>query len=104
MLLFLHGHGWAQGSPQAGQDVYDRANKALKVNVVAGGGTGGGPSDAPARASASESDVARKKVPPALRLLDASQAAGSQLVTAKGDQTSGLFVNCKAGCTGAADT
>jgi hypothetical protein len=47
-------------------------------------------------AAASETAVDRLKVNAALRLLDTSQGAGSQLVAAKGDQASGLWVNVKA--------
>ena len=46
--------------------------------------------------AASETAVDRLKVNSALRLLDTAQAAGFQLVAAKGDQTSGLWVNVKA--------
>jgi len=74
-------------------------NGNLKVNIASGGGTGGGPADAAANAAASETDTGRQKVTSAIRLLDTAQTAGSQLVTAKGDQTSGLWVNCKAGCS-----
>lgn len=87
-----------------GGDATDTVNHAVKVNIVAGGGTGGGPADAAANAAASESDTARQKTTAALRLLDTSQSAGSQLVTAKGDQTSGMWMNCKAGCSAAGDT
>lgn len=37
----------------------------------------------------------RLKVAAGLRMLDTTQTAGSQMVTAKGDQTSGLWVNVK---------
>ena len=47
-------------------------------------------------AAASETAVDRLKVNSALRLLDITQPAGSQLVAGKGDQTSGLWVNVKA--------
>lgn len=103
-LLFLHGHGWAQTSSAPGQDTYDRNNKALRVNVVAGGGTGGGPADVGLSTAASETDAARQKVTSALRLWDQSQAAGSQLVGWRGDTTSGAWVNCKSGCAAAGDT
>lgn len=46
-------------------------------------------------AVASETATDRLKVNSALRLLDTAQAVGSQLVAAKGDQTSGLWVNVK---------
>jgi len=87
-----------------GADATDTTNHAVKVSIVSGGGTGGGPADAAANAAASESDAARQKVTSVVRLLDTGQAAGSQLVTAKGDQASGLWVNCKAGCSAAGDT
>lgn len=84
--------------------VYDNAGAwknvdlthGFPVNIVAGGGTGGGPADVGVTTAASESDSARQKVTAALRLLDTGQGAGSQLVGAKGDQTSGLWVNVKA--------
>jgi len=76
----------------------------LLVNIKAGGGTGGGPADVGVTTAASETDANRQKVTAALRLLDTAQGAGSQLVGAKGDQTSGLWVNCKAGCSAAGDT
>jgi hypothetical protein len=82
---------------------YD-ASGNLKVNIQAGGGTGGGPADVGVTTAASETDAARQKVTAALRLLDTAQGAGSQLTAAKGDQTSGLWVNCKAGCASASDT
>lgn len=44
----------------------------------------------------SEATADRLKVNAALRVLDTAQAPGSQLVAAKGDQTSGLWVNAKA--------
>ncbi|HZR27907.1 MAG TPA: hypothetical protein VFA71_03935 [Terriglobales bacterium] len=91
------------GVAQSGDNVVDTVNHAFKVNVVAGGGTGGGPSDAAANAAASESDTARQKVTSAIRLLDTTQGAGSQLVSAKGDQTNGMWVNCKNGCSAAGD-
>ena len=47
-------------------------------------------------AASSESLADRMKVNAELRLLDTVQTAGSQLVAAKGDQTSGLWVNVKA--------
>jgi hypothetical protein len=87
MPIFNNSGTWSEVSASAG----------LPVNIVAGGGTGGGPSDAAASAAASESDTARQKVTSVLRLYDTSQTAGSQLVTAKGDQTNGLWVNVKAG-------
>lgn len=54
--------------------------------------------------AASETAVDRLKVNAALRLLDTSQSAGSQLVAAKGDQIFGMWVNVKAAAlpTGAA--
>lgn len=45
--------------------------------------------------AASETTVDRLKVNASLRVLDTAQAAGSQLVAAKGDQTTGLWVNVK---------
>lgn len=45
--------------------------------------------------AASETAVDRLKVNSAIRLLDTAQTAGSQLVAAKGDQTTGLWVNVK---------
>lgn len=51
--------------------------------------------DAAATAAASESATTRLSVFSALRVLDTAQGAGSQLVTAKGDQTNGLWVNVK---------
>jgi hypothetical protein len=42
-----------------------------------------------------ESAVDRLKVNAALRLLDTAQSAGAQLVAAKGDQSTGLWVNVK---------
>jgi hypothetical protein len=82
----------------------DANHKALDVNIAAGGGTGGGPSDAAPNAAASESDTARQKVTTVLRLLDASLGAGVQMVTAKGTQAGGLWVECKVGCAGGATT
>jgi len=64
------------------------------VDVPAGAG-GGGPADVGTSTAASETDAARQKVTSALRLLDTTQAAGSQLVAAKGDQTNGLWVNVR---------
>lgn len=49
--------------------------------------------------AASETASDRLKVMAALRLLDTAQAAGSQMVAAKGDQTSGMWVNVKAAPT-----
>ena len=43
----------------------------------------------------SEITVDRLKVNASLRMIDTAQAAGSQLVAAKGDQTTGLWVNIK---------
>ena len=45
--------------------------------------------------AASETAVDRLKVNASLRVLDTAQTAGSQLVAAKGDQTTGLWVNVK---------
>ena len=45
--------------------------------------------------AASEASLDRLKVNAALRLLDTAQGAGTQLVAAKGDQTTGLWVNIK---------
>lgn len=45
--------------------------------------------------AASETATDRLKVNAGLRLLDTAQVAGSQLVAAKGDQTTGLWVNVK---------
>lgn len=100
-LLLCSDRGWAQGTQ--GANTYDPSGN-LNVNIQAGGGTGGGPSDTAANAAASESDTARQKVIAVIRLLDTGQSAGSQLVTAKGDQTSGLWVNCKSGCAGGSST
>lgn len=52
---------------------------------------------AAATAADSESGTGRLQVSGTTRLLDTAQTAGSQLVTAKGDQTSGMWVNVKAG-------
>lgn len=73
------------------------AEAGLYVRVVSqpAGGGGGGPADVGASTAASETDAARQKVTAALRVLDTAQVAGSQLVAAKGDQTTGLWVNVK---------
>jgi hypothetical protein len=75
----------------------DSGQTAVPVRVISqlGAGSGGGTNDAAASAAASESATTRAAVTAVLRLLDTGQAAGSQLVTAKGDQTTGLWVNVK---------
>lgn len=76
----------------------------LKVNIAAGGGTGGGPADVATSIAASEADTGRQKVTAALRAWDTSKAAGSQLVALPGDQTNGLWVNVKQQPAGGATT
>lgn len=71
------------------------STSGMWVNIKAGGGTGGGPGDVGASTAASETDAARQKTTAALRVLDTAQTAGSQLVAAKGDQTTGIWVNVK---------
>jgi hypothetical protein len=51
--------------------------------------------DAASNAAASESAATRLSTTSVLRLLDTSLGAGAQLVVAKGDQTTGLWVNIK---------
>jgi hypothetical protein len=114
MILGIHAHaqsvviiGAQKGTTNSGavtaSDV-DANHKALDVSIVAGGGTGGGPADTAPSATASESDVARQKVTSVMRLWDQTGLAGAQLVTARGDLTSGLWVNCKNGCAGGSTT
>ena len=55
-------------------------------------------------AAASELLTDRLKVNAELRLLDTAQTAGSQLVPAKGDQTTGLWVNVKNNASTTSDT
>lgn len=75
----------------------DTGQVAVPVRVISSlaGAGGGGPADVGTSTAASESDATRQKVTASLRLLDTAQVAGSQLVAAKGDQTSGLWVNVK---------
>lgn len=74
----------------------DSGQVAIPVRVVSAlGSTGGGPADVGTSTAASETDANRQKVTASLRLLDTSQSASSQLVAAKGDQTSGLWANVK---------
>lgn len=78
----------------------DGNHNAIDVNIAGGGGTGGGPADTAPSASASESDIARQKMSSVIRLWDQTLTAGSQLITARGDLTNGMWVNCKSGCSG----
>lgn len=84
---------------QASTAFYDAPNNAIRVSIVAGGGSGGGPADVGLSTAASETDVGRQKVTSALRLWDQASAAGSQLVGWRGDTTNGAWVNCKVGCS-----
>ena len=68
------------------------ANQVLPIKVTDGTNTVGITS---AAIGGNESTTDRFKVNASLRVIDTAQAAGSQLVGARGDQTTGIWVNIK---------
>lgn len=86
---------WTSGSASIVYSGSPSANLIVAQTLITDGNNNGPAGIASAASAGNEVTTDRLKVNASLRMLDTSLAAGSQLVAARGDQTTGVWVNIK---------